>query len=68
MNAKMTLLRRHTDPRVRHDLWARMQRQWYEEAGSIKFGDYFLLHLHRGELRGYVSSPTQVWWNAWLER
>jgi peptide/nickel transport system substrate-binding protein len=68
MNAMMTLLRRHADPKVRHDIWARMQRLWYEEAGSIKFGDYFLLHLHRRELKGYVNNPTHVWWNAWLDR
>ncbi|MDR7545386.1 MAG: ABC transporter substrate-binding protein [Armatimonadota bacterium] len=68
MNAMMTLLRRHADPKVRRELWARMQRLWYEEAGSIKFGDYFLLHLHRRELKGYVNNPQHVWWNAWLER
>jgi peptide/nickel transport system substrate-binding protein len=68
MNAMMTLLRRHADPNVRRDLWARMQRLWYEDAGSIKFGDYFLLHLHRRELRGFVDSPTNIWWNSWLER
>ncbi|MDR7458114.1 MAG: ABC transporter substrate-binding protein, partial [Armatimonadota bacterium] len=68
MNAMMALLRRHADVKVRKDLWARMQRLWYEEAGSIKFGDYFLLHLHRAELKGYVNNPTHVWWNAWLER
>jgi peptide/nickel transport system substrate-binding protein len=68
MNAMMALLRRHADPKVRHDLWARMQRLWYDEAGSIKFGDYFLLHLHRRELKGYVNNPTHVWWNSWLER
>ncbi len=68
MNAMMTLLRRHSDPKVRRDLWARMQKHWYEDAGTIKFGDYFLLHLHRKELKGYGSSPTHVFWNAWLER
>jgi peptide/nickel transport system substrate-binding protein len=68
MNAKMTLLRRHADPNVRRDLWARMQRLWYEDAGSIKFGDFFLLHLHRRELRGYISKPTHIWWNSWLTR
>jgi hypothetical protein len=68
MNAMMTLMRRHSDPKVCHDLWTRMQRLWYEEAGSIKFGDYFLLHLHRKELKGYVNVPPHIWWNAWLER
>jgi hypothetical protein len=35
MNAMMTLLRRHSDPKVRHELWGRMQKLWYEEAGTI---------------------------------
>ncbi len=68
LNAMMTLLRRHSDPKVRQDLWNRMQKLWYEEAGSIKFGDYFLLHLHRKELKGYENVPTHIWWNTWLDR
>jgi peptide/nickel transport system substrate-binding protein len=67
VNAMMTLLRRHSDPKVRLEIWGRMQKLWYEEAGSIKFGDYFLLHLQRKELKGYVNVPTHVWWNAWFE-
>ncbi len=67
MNAMLTLLRRHSDPKVRHDLWKRMQKLWYEDAGSIKFGDSYRLHLHRRELKGYTNVPTHVWWNAWLE-
>ncbi len=68
MNAMMTLLRRHSDPKVRRELWSRMQKLWYHDVGSIKFGDYFVMHLHRKELKGYVGIPTHVWWNAWLER
>jgi peptide/nickel transport system substrate-binding protein len=68
MNAKMTLLRRHANPNVRRDLWVRMQRLWHEEAAGIKFGDYFLLQLHRRELMGFIYSPTNIWWNSWLER
>jgi peptide/nickel transport system substrate-binding protein len=67
MNAMMKLLRRHADPKVRHDIWKRMQKLWYEDAGTIKFGDYFLLHLHRRALKGYENIPTHIWWNAWLE-
>jgi peptide/nickel transport system substrate-binding protein len=68
MNAMITLLRRHADPRVRRDLWARMQRLWYEEAGAVNFGHTYRLHLHRRELRGFTNMPNHVWWNAWLER
>jgi peptide/nickel transport system substrate-binding protein len=67
MRAMISLMRRHSDPKVRHDLWVRMQRLFYEDAASIKFGDFFPLHLHRKELQGYVSRPTHVWWNSWLE-
>jgi ABC-type transport system substrate-binding protein len=67
MNAMMTLLRRHSDPKVRLDIWKRMQKLWYEDAGSIKHGDSYRLHLHRRELKGYTNMPTHVWWNAWLE-
>jgi peptide/nickel transport system substrate-binding protein len=68
MNAMMTLLRRHSDPAVRLDLWRRMQKLWHEDAGTIKFGEFFGLQLLRRDLKGYVNAPTQVWWNAWLER
>lgn len=68
MNAMMTLLRRHSDPKVRHDIWKRAQKLWYEEVGSIKFGDFFSVHLHRKELKGYEHEPSRIWWNAWLER
>ncbi len=67
IEAMMTLLRRHSDPKVRHEFWQRIQRVWYEDAGSIKFGEFFGLQLLRKELKGYVNAPTQVWWNSWLE-
>lgn len=68
MNAMMAELQRRSDPRVRMDIWKRMQALWYEDAGSIKFGDYFLLHLHRRELQGFASVPTLIFWNAWMAR
>jgi peptide/nickel transport system substrate-binding protein len=67
IEAMMTLLRRHSDPKVRREFWQRIQRVWNEDAGSIKFGDLFGLQLLRKELKGYVNVPTQVWWNSWLE-
>ncbi len=67
MQAMMTLLRRHSDPKVRHELWQRMQKLWYEDAGTIKFGEFFGLQLLRKDLKGYANVPTQVWWNAWLD-
>lgn len=67
MTAMMALLRRHADPKVRHDIWSRMQRMWYEDVGSIKIGDFFGLHLHRRDLRGHAYVLGNIWWNAWLE-
>jgi peptide/nickel transport system substrate-binding protein len=66
--AMMELLRRHTNPKTRLEIWQRLQRTWYEDAGSMKFGDYFEMHLHRRELKGFVENPTHTWYNAWLER
>ncbi len=66
--AMMELLRRHTVPKTRLEIWQRLQRTWYEDAGSIKFGDYFEMHLHRRELKGFVENPTHTWYNAWLDR
>ncbi len=66
--AMMELLRRHTNPQTRLDIWKRLQRTWYADAGSIKFGDYFEMHLHRRELRGFVENPTHTWYNVWLDR
>ena len=66
--AMMELLRRHTNPATRKQIWERLQKTWYEDAGSMKFGDYFEMHLHRRELKGFVENPTHTWYNAWLER
>lgn len=66
--AMMELLRRHTNPQTRLEIWKRLQRTWYEDAGSVKFGDYFEMHLHRRELKGFVENPTHTWYNAWLDR
>ena len=66
--AMMELLRRHTNTQTRLEIWKRLQKTWYEDAGSIKFGDYFEMHLHRRELKGFVENPTHTWWNAWMDR
>ncbi|MDR7486886.1 MAG: ABC transporter substrate-binding protein [Armatimonadota bacterium] len=67
MQGMMTLLQRHTDPKVRMEIWRRAQRLFWEEVPAVKYGDYFLLHVHRKELRGYVGQPGHAFWNAWLE-
>ena len=66
--ALIELLKRHTDPKVRVELWARLQRLWYQDAGSLKLGDFFEMHAHRRELKGFFEAPTNTWWNTYLER
>ncbi len=68
MQAMLTLLARHADPRVRMAIWRRAQRLFWEDVPAIKYGDYFLLHVHRRELRGYTGQPGHAFWNVWLER
>lgn len=67
MQGMMTLLRRHANPRVRKEIWARAQRLFYEDAGSVKLGDWFLLQLHREEVKGFTGDPGTYHWNVWLE-
>lgn len=68
MRAMLTLLRRHGRPSVRSAIWQRAQATWYEAAGSVKFGDFFPLHVRRPELQGYTFPHHHVFWNAWLGR
>lgn len=67
MQGMMALLRRHVDPQVRKDIWGRAQRLFYEDAGSVKLGDWFLLQLLREEVKGFTGVPGTYHWNVWLE-
>jgi peptide/nickel transport system substrate-binding protein len=67
MQAMMTLLQRHTDPKVRMEIWKRAQRLFWEDVPAIKYGDYFVMHLHRRELKGYTGQPGHFFWNVWSE-
>ena len=61
-------LARETDPRKRKAIIDRIQVLFYEDVGSIKFGDWFGLNVTRKELRGdFRSGPFFYFWNAWLE-
>ena len=61
-------LARETDARKRLGLIERIQTIFYEDVGSIKFGDQFGLDVVRKELRGdFRSFPVFFFWNAWLE-
>jgi peptide/nickel transport system substrate-binding protein len=67
MQAILTLMRRHTDPKVRMDLWRRAQVLFWTEVPTVKLGDGFFMHVHRPELKGYVGLPSHYFWNTWLE-
>ncbi|MBI3997679.1 MAG: ABC transporter substrate-binding protein [Armatimonadetes bacterium] len=63
----LKLMTRHADPKVRVDLWRRAQKQYWDDAVAIKFGDFFVLHLHRRELKGITGSPILDLGTTYLE-
>ena len=65
--AMLELLKRHTNPAVRVEIWSRLQKLWYEDAGSLRIGEFFEMHVQRKELKGFFEAPTNTWWNAYLE-
>lgn len=67
MAGYLKLLARQSDPKVRLDLWRRAQTRFWEDAATIKFGDFFVLHLHRRALKGITGSPLIDLGAAYLE-
>ncbi len=59
-------LTRENDPKRRKAMWEKVQLLFYEDAGRIKFGDFFTLEVTRKELRGFQSTPEMAFWNVWL--
>ena len=49
-------------------MWDRVQALFYEDAGRVKFGDYFRLDARRKEVQGYRPGPFMHFWNVWLEK
>ena len=43
-------------------------RDFYEDVGRIKFGDYFELQVTRKEVRGFKPGPYLFFWNAWIAK
>lgn len=68
MAALLTLLRRHNDPKVRREIWQRAQRLVYEDAATVRLGDYYLLQVLRDNLKGFTGVPGTYYWNVWLEQ
>ncbi|MDR7419330.1 MAG: ABC transporter substrate-binding protein [Armatimonadota bacterium] len=65
--ALMALLRRHSDRKVRMDLWRRAQALFWKELPMVVIGEGFFMHAHRPELKGYTGLPSHHFWNTWLE-
>jgi peptide/nickel transport system substrate-binding protein len=59
---------RETDPRKRKAMWEKVQLLFYEDVGRIKLGDWFGLQVLRKDVRGYVTSNEQPFFNVWLAR
>lgn len=68
MQGVLRLMSRHTDARVRSQLWERGQQVFYQEFPAIKFGDFFWFSPYRRELRGFSGPLLLYYWNAWLGR
>ncbi len=68
MQAMLTLMRRHTDPKVRMDIWKRAQVLYWQDMPAVKVGDFHYLHLARPEYEGYTGRPMSTFWNTWLTR
>jgi peptide/nickel transport system substrate-binding protein len=68
MRDLLAQLRRETDFARRYELFGRVQALFWEDVPAIKFGDRFLLHIHRSEVMGFAAMPANFFWNVWLER
>jgi peptide/nickel transport system substrate-binding protein len=66
-DALVAALRRESDFDKRMELWDELQALFWEDVPVIKYGDYFLLHIHRNEAKGFQGMATSFYWNVWLE-
>jgi peptide/nickel transport system substrate-binding protein len=64
----MAELGRESDPKRRKAIIERVQAIFYDDVAKIKFGDAFIFHVARKELRGdFRTAPYLYFWNAWLQ-
>ena len=59
---------RESEPRKRKAMWEKVQQHFYEDAGRVKFGDFFTLEVLRKDVRGYTPAGEMAFWNVWLAR
>jgi len=68
MRSYLDEMRKETDFKKRYATWEKAMELFYEEVPVIKYGDYFLLHVHRKEVQGYQALFNIFWWNVWIEK
>lgn len=57
-----------TDTEERQELLKQIQQLFYENAASIKFGDFFSLRGKRGYVQGFANLPEPFFWNTWIDK
>jgi ABC-type transport system substrate-binding protein len=67
MQALKKLMSRHSEMKVRQQLWNRAQRLFYEDMPAVKFGDYYTFSPYRREVKGFSGPFLLYHWNSWLE-
>jgi len=56
------------DPNEQVKIADEMVCQFYEDAAVMKYGDFFLLDAATKDLKGYIPTVENVFWEAWLDR
>lgn len=60
-------LRTESDFDKRMEIWDELQHLFWVDVPMLKFGDYFLLHIHRAEVEGYAARAANFYWNVWID-
>jgi peptide/nickel transport system substrate-binding protein len=56
-----------SDFKARKALWDRVQAHFYQQAASLRFGDFFSLRIHRKGVHGFANGPELYVWNVWKD-
>ena len=57
---------RESDPRKRKAMWDKVQQLFYEDVGRIKLGDWFGLQVATRDVKGFLTTNEQAFFNVWL--
>ena len=63
----MEKLRVTTDPAERKDLWARAQVAYYQDVGSVRVADAFLLNAYSSKVHVEARYIAFQAWNTWKD-